>query len=152
MFDENGSELHNAFVPDYSFILPYWEYVTLNGDKYLQEKEKHFYREGALIIVLCMVAEYVDILGGSQLVFGDNPIDDITACIRQFEPINENQTSLKEVVIMGLSIAASITKEDIAKNEEIKHPGLSSFYARLPWVNQTFIQSYFKSKIKSTYD
>ena len=145
MFDENGSELHNSYVPHYSFTLPYWEYATLNGDFY--DKEKQFYREGALIVILGMVAEYVDIEGGSQLVFGDNKIEDIINYISKLEPLDEEQNSLKELVLLGLSIASSITKEDIEKNELFKHPQLKQFYSRLSGISKTFIEPYYKSKL-----
>lgn len=151
VFDENGSELHNAFVPDYSFTLPYWEYITLTGDEYFYDEQKQFYREGTLIIILCMTAEYVDIIGGSQLVFGDNKAENILDYIRQYEPVNEKQSSLKELVILGLSIATSITKEDIARNEDFEHPQLRNFYAKLPWVSQTFIQTYYRLKLDLNY-
>lgn len=150
VFDENGSELHNAFVPDYSFTLPYWEYVTLNGDQYFYDGHKQFYREGALIIILCMIAEYVDIQGGSQSVFGNNKFEDIITYIERFEPANDKQRLLKGLVTLGLSIATSITKEDIVRNEDIDHPQLQNFYAKLPWVTTTFIQTYYKAKLGMT--
>lgn len=146
IFDQNGGELHNSFVPDYSFTLPYWEYVSINGDKYFYDADKDFYREGAHIIILCMLAEYVDIPGGSQLVFGDTDLKDILSHVRRFEPANENQNSLKELTILGLSIAVTITKEDLAKNEDYKHPEIDKFFSTLRWVDKTFIQAYYKSK------
>ncbi len=150
-FDENGSELHNAFIPAYSFTLPYWEYVTLTGDNYFQDAEKYFYIEGALIIILCMIAEYVDIVGGSQLVFGDNEIINILTYAKQFKPVNENQTALKNLVISGLSISASITNEDIARNQDFDHPDLNNFLSKLQWVDKAFIQPYYKSKLDKKY-
>lgn len=147
IFDENGGELHNAFVPNYSFSLPYWEYASINGDKYFYDDQKKFYREGTLIILLCMLAEYVDIPGGSQIVFGGNELKTILSYVRQFEPTNENQNSLKELLVLGLSIAMTITKEDIAKNEDFEHPELGKFLSALTWVNKTFIQPYYKSKL-----
>ncbi|RYZ24949.1 MAG: hypothetical protein EOO10_19525 [Chitinophagaceae bacterium] len=151
IFDENGAELHHAFVPADSFILPYWEYVTINGDQFFQDDEKCFYREGTLVVVLCMIAEYVDIQGGSQAVFGDNKIKDILTCINQFEPANEKQNLLKGIVLLGLSIAANITAEDIAKNEDFKHPDLDRFYMELQWVSKAIIQPYYKAKLNSNY-
>jgi len=151
VFDENGAELHNAFVPADSFILPYWEYVTLNGDQFFRDEEKHFYREGTLVIILCMIAEYVDIQGGSQLVFGDNKITVILTCINQFEPTDEKQASLKEIVLLGLSIAAVITEEDIAINEDFKHSDLDRFYMQLRWVSKAIIQPYYKAKLNLNY-
>jgi len=151
IFDENGTELHNAFVPADSFILPYWEYVTLDGDQFFRDVEKCFYREGALVIVLCMLAEYVDIEGGSQVVFGDNNIADILTCVSQFEPINQKQTSLKEIVLLGLSIAGAITEEDIAKNEDFKCRDLDRFNSQLRWVSKEIIQPYYKAKVNLHY-
>lgn len=146
IFDENGGDLINAFVPDYSFTLPYWEFVTINGDKFSFEKQKKFYREGTLIIILCMTIEYIDIQGGNQLFFSNHKIEDVFTYIRQFQPANESQNSLKEFLILGLSIAASITKEDIARNEDFEHPDLHHFLTTLYWVDKTFIHSYYKSK------
>jgi hypothetical protein len=146
IFDENGGDLHNAYVPDNSFTLPYWEYASING-KYLYDDDKNFYKEGALIIILCMLAEYVDIQGGSQLVFGDHNLNDILNYINLFKPENENQNSLKELVILGISISVTITKEDIAKNEDFEHSDLDKFLSSLKWVDNTFIQAYYKSKL-----
>jgi hypothetical protein len=150
VFDENGGELHNAFIPEYSFNLPYWEYLTIDGDRFFLEEQKQFFKEGALIIVLCMVAEIVDIQGGSQLLFGDTKMKDIIHLVERFNPINENQATLKEIVSIGLTIAASITKDQIAKNEDLEHPMLLKFYSMLPWVSKTFVQTYYKSKVRRT--
>lgn len=147
IFDENGGEIQNAFVPDYSFTLSYWEYVTINGDKYFYDDHKNFYREGVLIIILCMLAEYVDIQGGSQLVFGDADLKEIVSYVRLFKPTSVNQNTLKELTILGLTIAISITKDDIAKNEDFEHSDLDKFRSTLQWVNNTFIQAYYKSKL-----
>jgi hypothetical protein len=147
MFDENGNELPNAFVPDDSFTLPYWEYVTLEGGKYFSAKENQFYREGALIVVLCMILEYIDIQGGNQLIFGDNTIQDILKYITSFQPIDEKQKGLKELVISGLTIAASITKEDIARNENFQHAALNDFHAEMAWVSKNFILAYYNAKL-----
>jgi hypothetical protein len=147
IFNENGGELHNSFVPDYSFTLPYWEYASINGDKYFYDDEKNFYREGSLIIILCMLAENLDIQGGSQLVFGDNDLKVILNYVKQFEPTNKNQNSLKELAILGLSIAVTITKVDIARNEDLEHPEMDKFFSLLQWVDKTFIQAHYKSKL-----
>lgn len=147
IFDENGGDLHNSFVPAYSFTLPYWEHASIDGGEYFYKDEKNFYREGALIILLCMLAEYMDIQGGSQLVFGDSDLKTINSYVRQFKPSNENQNALKQLVLLGLSIAVTITKEDIARNEDFEHPELNKFLSSLAWVDKTFIQTYYKSKL-----
>ena len=147
IFDENGNELHSAFVPEYSFTLPYWEYISLSGDEWLPENDKNFYISGTLIIILCMIVEYIDIPGGSQSVFGDTKMSDILACVKIFDPSNRNQGDLKEVLQLGLSISATITKADIDKNEEYDHPDLKTFFSKLPWVKSTFISTYYRSKL-----
>ena len=147
IFDENGGELHNSFVPSDSFTLPYWEYLSIDGDKYFYDDQKTFYQQGTLIIILCMLAEYVDIQGGSRLVFSDISLKDILSYVRKFNPTNESQNSLKEFTILGLLIAMAITKEDIAKNEDFEHSKLDKFLAALRWVDKTFIQTYYKSKL-----
>ncbi|WP_157547605.1 hypothetical protein [Hymenobacter sp. DG25A] len=144
IFDQNGKELSNAFVPEYSFNLPYWEYTTLTGTY----DQKPFYQEGTLIIILCMLIEYIDIPGGNQLVFGNTELQSIIVYIKQFNAESPNQTLLKELIILGFSIAASVTKEDIARNEYFTHLKLEEFYSKLPWVSNTFIQAYYKSQIE----
>lgn len=145
IFDENGGELQIAFVPPYSFTLPYWEYATISSDEHFGDKD--LYREGALIILLGMLAEYTDIPAGCQTVFGATSFEEIVAGIRLFVPENENQRYLKEAALLGLSIAASITKEDISSNEECEHPHLPDFRSRLRWADKTFIQAYYKAKL-----
>ena len=148
-FDFNGSELHNSFVPEYSFVLPYWEHTNLNGGELFYDEDKFFYREGALIIVLCMVVEYIDIQGGNQLVFGDTKLKDVLVYVQQFEPSNDKQEYLKSTVIQGLSIGSTITKEDMYKNEDFEHVDLSNFYSKLSWISKEFIQAYYKSKLSA---
>lgn len=116
--------MHAAFVPDHSFTLPYWEYISLNGDKWFAESDKSFYISGTMIIMLCMVVEYIDIPGGSQSVFGDTNMNDILTYVRRFDPSNKNQVDLKELLVLGLSIAATITAGDIEKNDDFGHPDL----------------------------
>ena len=147
VFDQNGMELHNSHIPIELFTLPYWEYTLLEGDKGLEEKDINFYKEGAMIILLCMVAEYIDIPGGNQLVFGSTKIASIINYIEKFKPANDNQAKLKESLLLGLSIASSITNSDIVINEDYKHPDLKKFYSRLNWVTNVFITAYYRSRI-----
>lgn len=146
VFDENGKELHNAYIPDYSFLLPYWEYPTISGGEFFSTEEKKFYVDGALIIVICMISEYIDIPAGGQLVFGNTKIADISAYIKKFDPVSENQIKLRDIALLGLSVVKDITHEDIAKNEEFEHPDVHKFYSHLPWVSETFVDPYYKMK------
>src|SRR6266540_5636202 len=53
--------VHHTFAGGIIFLrepeIPYWEYVSISGDKYFYDADKDFYREGAHIIILCMLAE-----------------------------------------------------------------------------------------------
>ena len=88
IFDENGNQLHAAFVPDHSFTLPYWEYISLNGDMWFTENERSFYISGTMIIILCMVIEFIDLVGGSLLGVGEPKIDDNLGYNRRIVPSN----------------------------------------------------------------
>src|SRR5688500_5501388 len=71
VYDESVGDLHNPFIPDHSFSTKYWKYLKLDSDKFFVEKERKFYKEGVLIIILCMAIEYIDTTGGNQNVFGE---------------------------------------------------------------------------------
>lgn len=146
MFDENGDDLCYAFVPEYSFKLPYWEYVTLKGDGIYTE-ELQFYRQGVLIVILCMLSEYVNIQGGTRFVFGNTTIQEIMRYVSRFKPTNEKEDGLQELVIAGLTVAAMITEEDFYRNEDFEHPELDKFYGKLRWASENFIRAYYKNKL-----
>ncbi|MFN7601162.1 MAG: hypothetical protein ACK5R0_07165 [Bacteroidota bacterium] len=115
VFDENVGDLHNSFVPDYSFPTKYWEYLRLDGDKYFRDEEKRFYKQGVLIVTLCMTVEYIDTTSGNQHISGGTKIDEIIDYVSDFIPSDNDEKRLKEIVILGLRIAASMTPTDLMK-------------------------------------
>ncbi len=148
VFDENTGQLNASFVPDYSFSSKYWEYLTLDDDELLAMTDIDFYRQGILIIILCMTVEYIDTTTGNQKVFGDTAINHIDKYVEAFQTENKNQEALKNLITLGLTIAASMTKEDLLNTDGYDHKDLDKFYAQLNWVDVTFIKSYFNSKTK----
>ncbi len=96
IYDENIWEMNNAFAPSYSFKLKYWEYLTLNGDKWFYDQDKQFYKLGSLIILLCFCVEYNDIASGDQKVFKREEIPTIIEYVLNFKPSDESEEKLKK--------------------------------------------------------
>jgi hypothetical protein len=96
-FDENLGDPVNSFVPDYSFTLPYWEYLNIDGGEFFYKEERDFLKEGCLTIINGMICEYVHIPGGSRKVFHDTKIEEINQHIGIFIPANEKQGKLKKM-------------------------------------------------------
>ncbi len=66
--------------------------------------------------------QYVDFPGGSQFVFGDNDLKVILNLVADLSQQMKIKIP-KELTILGLStLATTITKDDIARNEDLKHP------------------------------
>lgn len=147
VFDENTSQLNASFIAEDSFKSSYWEYSTLDGDEWFSDEDKKFYRQGALIITLCMTVEYIDTASGNQQVFGATKINHIISHIENFKPINQNQFKLKSIALLGLNIADSMTENDLLNTDGYNHPDLKKFYSELDWVDSTFIKAYYKSKL-----
>lgn len=146
VFDENTTDLFNAYIPKDSFQRTYWEYLSLNGDKFFYEDEKDFYIQGVLIIILCMTIQYIDTTSGNQDIFGESEIDFIIKCIKDFKPRNPNQNRLKDIVVTRLKTANKLTKDDLI-NKEYDRGNLDDFIKDLKWIDSEFIQSYFRSLI-----
>lgn len=147
IYDENIWEINCAFAPSYSFKMKYWEYLTLNGDKWFYEKEKQFYKIGALIILLCFCVEYNDMAGGDQKVFDRKDLPIITKYVENFAPKNESEIRLKNKVLLGLKMANSLTDRQLL-NTEFVHDLADEFYNNLKEIGDDFIASYFEQKIK----
>ncbi|NIG54510.1 hypothetical protein [Chitinophaga sp. Cy-1792] len=147
IFDENGADLHHAFVPGHSFTIPYWQYMTLHKDVDWVDEEVKFSIAGAMIVTLCMVVEYIDIVGGDQSIFSTTPLAEVLDYTRNFEPADENLHFLKNLLIAGLTIATGITKEDLWKNEPLEGLEIDAFYEKLRQVRERFILPYYQSKL-----
>ncbi|WP_264521271.1 hypothetical protein [Flavobacterium sp. N1994] len=144
IYDENTNDLFNVFIPKVSFQSKYWEYLSLNGDKFLYEDVKDFYMQGVLIIILCMTIDYTDTESGNQNIFEGTEIDLIIKYVKDFEPRNTNQAKLKSIVISRLEVANLMTESDLM-NKEYEHTNLNDFVKELEWVDSEFIKSYYKS-------
>ncbi len=144
IYDENTNDLFNVFIPKDSFQSKYWEYLSLNGDKFLHEDDKDFYMQGVLIIILCMTIDYTDTQSGNQNIFEGTEIGLIIKCVKGFEPRNKNQEKLKSIVISRLEIANLMTESDF-NNKEFEHANLNDFVKELKWIDSEFIKSYYKS-------
>jgi len=148
IFDENINQIYCSFVPDYSFQSNYWEYLTLDGDKWFHEKDRNFYKQGVLIIILCMTIEYIDTASGNQKHFGQTELGTVIKYIQNFLPTSTEQERLKEIVLLGLSIANSMSETDLINSDGYQHKDLASFYSQTGWVDNTFIKSYFQNMAK----
>ncbi len=147
-YDENVGDLHNPFIPAYSFPTKYWEYLKLDGDKFFRDEERRFYKQGVLIITLCMAVEYIDTTSGNQQIFGGTKITEIIDYVNNFEPTDIDEKRLKEVIILGLNIADSMTPTDLKNTDGFDHKDLDDFHKHLDWVDRTFVKSYFQNKVK----
>ena len=145
IYDENIWEINSAFAPSYSFKMKYWEYLTLNGDKWFYEDVQLFYKIGSLIILLCFCVEYNNIASGDQKVFKKYEIPTIIKYVENFEPKNKFETKLKNKVLLGLKIANSITDEQLL-NTDFVHDLTDKFYQDLKKIGDDFIASYYKKK------
>lgn len=113
IYDENIGDINSVFVPSASFKMKYWEYLTLNGDRWFSEEEKRFYKIGVLIILLCFCIEYNDVESGDQRAFKRKELPIITTYVQKFMSKNESEINLKNKVLLGLEIASSITTEQL---------------------------------------
>ena len=147
IYDENIWQVNSAFAPSYSFKMKYWEYLTLNGDKWFYEEEKQFYKIGSLIILLCFCVEYNEIASGDKNVFKREDFPLVTKYVENYKPKNEAETRLKNKISLGLKIATSITEEQLL-NTDFEHELIEEFYKDLKKIGDDFIVSYYEQKLK----
>ncbi len=147
-FHENVDDPINAFVPPYSFNKSYWKYLNIDGDKFFYDQDKFLIVEGCMAIINGMICEYIDIPGGIRDIFENIDMKEIIEYVNDFQPTNEKQTKLKEITLLGLDIANSITASDFYKNEEYNHENLDEYYELTRWIDQNVTKKYFYDKIK----
>ena len=121
----------------------YWEYLSLEGST----GEDDFYKNGVLIIILCMVVEYIDTTSGDSDVLGRFKIDEIIASVQACLTNTAEQNRLKDITLMGLEIATSMTDYDLLNSNGYEHPEIEGFFSGLAWVDETFIKLYFRTLI-----
>ena len=145
VYDEHAGDLRNPYIPDNSFTLKYWEYLRLDGDKWFYEEERKFYRQGVLIIILCMTIDYIDTISGNPKIFGTTNISEIQDHIETLELKDSDEIKLKDILLLALGIANSMTKENLQNTFGFDHPELEKLLNQLDWVDATFIIGYFKN-------
>jgi hypothetical protein len=143
IFDENTNDLPSAFVPRDSFRSKYWEYLSLEGDKWFYEKERRFYRTGVMIILIFMTLEFIDTESGDQKIFGETKVNEIINYVESFKPMKQDEDRLKLILLNLLSIANSMTISDLS-NKDFTYPGRDEVVTDLKWVDETFIKFYFR--------
>lgn len=148
VFDECVGDLHNPFIPDESFKTSYWEYLRLKGERWFNDKERKFYKQGVLVVILCMTVEYTDTVSGNQRLFGNTKIDEVLNYVCDFEPVNADEKKLKDTVRLGLDVAGSMTESDLKNADGFNHPDLAKLHGQLDWVDRTFVKAYFKERAK----
>ncbi len=149
IYDENICEINCAFAPSYSFKLKYWEYLSLNGDKWFNIEEKQFYKVGALITLLCFCIQYIDIASGDQKVFNKSEIPTIKKYVENYIPNDVREKRLKDKILLGLKIANSMTETQL-QNTDFVHELTDEFYINLKKIGDDFIVSYYEQKLKTT--
>lgn len=147
IYDENIYQINCAFAPSDSFSLKYWEYLTINGDKWFSEDEKQFYKIGTLIILLCFCVEYNDIASGDQKVFKRKELPIITKYVENYIPNDAPEIRLKNKIQLGLQIANSLTDEQLL-NTDFVHDLTDEFYHNLKEIGDDFIIPYYEQKLK----
>ena len=83
-----------------------------------------------------MIAEYVDIQGGSRLVNISNRLQEILEEVRELDVVGKQQRFLQELTVLGLSIAMTVTVQDLQQNQNLEHRDLDSFLSSLGSVNK----------------
>lgn len=147
VYDQHVGDVHNPFIPDNSYSLKYWEYLSLAGD-ILDERTQRFYRQGILIILLCMAIEYADTLSGNQRHFAGTEIQTIIDCVNRVDPMDPKEKKLRDCVGLALGIAKSMTEEDLNRVNSYIHPDLEILQTQLDWIDETFLRAYFRERAK----
>jgi len=150
IYDENIGQVNAAFAPSYSFKLKYWEYLTIDGDKWFYKEDKDFYKTGVLVILLCLCVEYNDLASGEQHVFKRHELPIIIKYLKGFKTKGKYEKIIKEKILIGLNIAISLTEEQLV-NSDFEHKDLPKFLENINAIGDYFIISYYKSKIKNEF-
>lgn len=146
IYDENIGQINAGCAPSYSFKLKYWEYLTLDGDKWFYKEDKVFYKTGVLVILLCLCVEYNCIASGDQQVFNRSDLPTILKYVEDYEAKDESENRIKEKILIGLNIANSMTEEQLL-DTDFEHKDLPLFYHNINSIGDDFILSYYQSKL-----
>lgn len=146
IYDENYLQINCAFVPDYSFKLNYYEYLTLAEEGNNHQGEFDFYKTGSLIIILCKCVEYIDTAGGNQKVFNKSKFPLIEKYIKNYIPIDEPEKNLQSKILLGIQIAKSYTDEQLL-DADFQHKSTEKFFENINSIGNDFIAAYFRKKL-----
>jgi len=127
-------------LSNYSYImgdLPFNEYYSLpyldfvNYKFPLPDAELSFIKEGCLILILTMAWEQIDNAG----CYINDKINKIINQLEIFEPLNEKQNMLHDIVTLTVTFAKKPNKEQYGDIKEKSN-----------WVHREFIRGYFINK------
>ena len=125
---------YSYIMGDLSFnelcCLPYWDFINYNFP--LPDDELSFIKEGCLILILTMAWEKIDNTG----CYIKDKIDRILNQLEIFEPLNEKQSILHDIVTLTIAFAKKPNKEQY---DDIKE--------KSNWVHREFIRGYFRNKV-----
>ena len=113
------------------YNLAYWEYINVEFP--LNKDELGFIKEGCLILILTMAWEQID---GAGYYINDK-IEKIMNALEIFEPLNEKQSKLHDIVTLAVTYAKNPNTE---KYNEINN--------KSDWVHQEFVRRYFRNIVK----
>jgi len=150
IYDENLGQLNAGFAPSGSFNSNYWEYLTIDGDKWFYEEDKTFCRTGVLVILLCLCVEYNCIASGDQQVFKREELPTIMDYVTYYEVKNTAERRIKEKILMGLNIAISMTPNQLI-DTDFEHKDLPQFYENMNEIGDHFMLSYYQSKLDAYF-
>lgn len=114
--------------------LPYWDYLDV---RHVNDSDAEFFRTGSLLILASMALEPYEELGNYYLIDKEKAELFMNA-ITSFEPYNENELRLKNLIVELRNSFNPETSEDTIKrlNKELQ------------WVHVNYIYGYFRNKTK----
>lgn len=112
------------------YNLPYWNFI--NSKFPINDDELCFIKEGCLIIILSMAWEQIDDAGS----YINDKANIIMNNLDVFEPLNEKQSELHDIVILTVNYAMNPKQglyEDVLKKSK--------------WVHREFVMGYFRKRV-----
>lgn len=109
------------------YNLPYWNFINIIESQ--SDEKQSFIREGCLIMILAMAWEVID--GAGSYIM--DKIEDVFHCLELFEPSNERESKLFNIVISALKYAKS--------NEG----NLDLLNEQSTWVHNEHIRNHFRN-------
>ncbi len=137
--------LSNTFFTKDTYMLNYWKYLSLDGDKWFYEKDRAFYKEGCLALIVGMVHEFLDYASGNQKIFGNTSIDLILKYLELCTVNNQEQKKLFNLTRLSLIIAKEATFD--YSDNDFTHPNILELIEGGKWIHDTLIKKFFENLI-----